>query len=139
MDAKVPTTQTKRTASVAGFVQFLSPKKISKKNGNPYYTFQVQTEENKTIIYHYHHHNQHHLSLSSSQPPPSVTIIITTTTSVTAITRQVEEFLPKQIFGPEVDWPLAGAAKRLWVEALDDTKLTVLLCKRKIHLNCDRG
>ena len=41
-------TPTKRKAGVAGFVQFLSPKKISR-NGNPYYTFQVQTTENECV------------------------------------------------------------------------------------------
>ena len=47
MDGK-QNTPTKRKASVAGFVQCLSPKKMSK-SGNPYYTFQLQTDENKCL------------------------------------------------------------------------------------------
>ena len=44
--------------------------------------------------------------------------------------------MPKQAFGPEVDSPLAGAAKRFWVEEMDESKLTILLDKGKIPVNC---
>ena len=41
-------TPTKRKATTAGFVQHLSPRKISKK-GNAYYTFQLQTDAGSCI------------------------------------------------------------------------------------------
>ena len=41
-------TPTKRKVAAAGFIQHISPRKMSKK-GNAYYTFQLQTDAGKCI------------------------------------------------------------------------------------------